>query len=53
MSFNPAPLDEAAQWIAKARAFWGGRLDALEAVLKAEDAAADATVQPPTSGDQS
>ncbi len=52
VSFNPAPLDEAAQWIAKTRAFWGGRLDALEAVLKAGDAAGTAS-QPPTSGDQS
>ncbi len=49
VSFNPASLDEAAQWIARTRAFWGSRLDALESVLKAEDAAG----QPPTSGDQS
>jgi DNA-binding transcriptional ArsR family regulator len=40
VSFNPAPLDEAMAWIRKTRAFWNGRLDALDALLKAEDAAA-------------
>jgi DNA-binding transcriptional ArsR family regulator len=40
VSFNPAPLDEAKAWIEKTRAFWNTRLDALEALLKAEDAAA-------------
>ncbi len=39
LSFNPAPLDEVAAWIARQRAFWTARLDALDALLKAEDAA--------------
>ncbi|HET6762676.1 MAG TPA: metalloregulator ArsR/SmtB family transcription factor [Longimicrobiaceae bacterium] len=37
LSLNPAPLDEAAEWIARKRDFWTGRLDALEAALRAED----------------
>jgi DNA-binding transcriptional ArsR family regulator len=36
LSFNPRPLDEAADWIARQRAFWTERLDALDALLKAE-----------------
>ena len=36
LSFNPRPLDEAADWIAIQRAFWTERLDALDALLKAE-----------------
>jgi DNA-binding transcriptional ArsR family regulator len=39
VSFDPAPLIEAAAWIDKQRAFWIERLDVLERVLKAEDAA--------------
>jgi DNA-binding transcriptional ArsR family regulator len=41
LSFNPAPLDEAAAWIEAQRAFWNARLDALEALLKEEDEAQD------------
>src|SRR5918992_2851530 len=33
MSFNPKPLDEAAAWIDRQRAFWTARLDALEREL--------------------
>ncbi len=40
VSFNPAPLDDVSAWIEKRRAFWTARLDALDALLKAEDAAA-------------
>jgi len=40
VSFNPASLDEASAWIEKTRTFWNSRLDALDALLKAEDAAA-------------
>lgn len=40
VSFNPAPLDEVSLWIEKRRAFWTAKLDALEALLKAQDAAA-------------
>jgi DNA-binding transcriptional ArsR family regulator len=35
--FDPAPLNEAAAWIERQRAFWNTRLDALEAALRAED----------------
>ena len=37
VAFNPEPLDQAAAWIAKTRAFWNSRLDSLEALLAAED----------------
>jgi len=37
VSFRPEPLDEASAWIEKRRAFWTQRLDALDALLKAED----------------
>jgi DNA-binding transcriptional ArsR family regulator len=40
LSFNPKPLDEAAAWIEEKRAFWNTRLDALDALLQAEDRAA-------------
>lgn len=42
LSLDPKPLDEAAAWMAKARAFWASRLDRLEAALRAEDAVAAA-----------
>jgi len=38
LAFNPAPLESAADWIERHRSFWTGRLDALEAALRAEDA---------------
>ncbi|GMW00968.1 MAG: hypothetical protein AMXMBFR84_21050 [Candidatus Hydrogenedentota bacterium] len=41
LSLDPAPLDEAAQWIAAQRALWTRRLDALEALLNAEDREAE------------
>ena len=37
LSFNPQPLDEAAAWIEKQRAFWTDRLDALERALGEPD----------------
>jgi DNA-binding transcriptional ArsR family regulator len=40
LSFNPEPLDEAAIWIEAQRALWTARLDALDALLQAEDRAA-------------
>jgi DNA-binding transcriptional ArsR family regulator len=46
LTFNPAPLDEAAAWIASQQATWQQRFDALEALLAAEDAAAAG--HPPT-----
>ena len=38
LSYRPEPLDEAAQWIVQTRTFWGSRLDALERLLREEDA---------------
>jgi DNA-binding transcriptional ArsR family regulator len=43
LSLDPAPLDEAAVWIEATRAFWNARLDALDAMLEAEDQAASRT----------
>jgi DNA-binding transcriptional ArsR family regulator len=40
LSLNPRPLDDLAAWIAAQRAAWTARLDVLEALLRAEDAAA-------------
>lgn len=40
LSLNPQPLDAAAAWIETQRALWTRRLDALEGLLRAEDAAA-------------
>ena len=34
LSVDPAPLDEAAAWIERQRAFWTARLDALERELR-------------------
>lgn len=45
LSLNPAPLDEAAAWIESMRALWTARLDALDAMLKAEDRAASTPVK--------
>lgn len=42
LSLNPHPLDEAAAWIETQRTLWTRRLDALEGLLRAEDAAAAA-----------
>ncbi len=39
LSINPQPMDEAAAWIAEQKAFWTSRLDTLEALLRADDAA--------------
>lgn len=43
LSINPAPVDEALQWLQAQRDAWTARLDILEAVLRAEDEAAAAT----------
>ena len=37
LSFNRQQLDELANWIETQRAVWNARLDALEALLRAED----------------
>jgi hypothetical protein len=39
LSLDPRPLDDAAAWIEAQRAAWTARLDALDALLKSEDAA--------------
>jgi DNA-binding transcriptional ArsR family regulator len=39
LSFNPAPLDAAAEWMRSQRALWTARLEALDALLQAEDRA--------------
>jgi len=39
LSFDPAPMNEALTWMETHRRFWTQRLDALEAALRAEDAA--------------
>ena len=39
LSYRPEPLDTAAKWIAETRTFWATRLDALEKLLRDEDAA--------------
>ncbi len=39
ISFDPAPLDEAAGWIAAQRAFWTARLDDLERALREPETA--------------
>ena len=37
LSFNPVPLDAAAEWMRSQRALWTARLEALDAMLRAED----------------
>jgi DNA-binding transcriptional ArsR family regulator len=39
LSANLAPLAEATAWMEKQRSIWGARLDALDALLEAEDRA--------------
>ncbi|HQW07093.1 MAG: winged helix-turn-helix transcriptional regulator [Flavobacteriales bacterium] len=39
LSYRAEPLDAAAKWIDETRDFWASRLDALEQLLRAEDAA--------------
>lgn len=38
LSFNPEPFEKATEWMERHRAFWTARLDALESILRAEDA---------------
>jgi DNA-binding transcriptional ArsR family regulator len=46
LSLNPRPLDEAAAWIETQRVLWSRRLDTLEGLLRAEDAAAADAAEP-------
>jgi DNA-binding transcriptional ArsR family regulator len=45
LSFNRETLDEVAKWIEAQRAMWISRLDALDALLQAEDLAATKTLE--------
>jgi len=47
LSLERGPFDELTEWMLKTRDFWSGRLDELEAALRAEDAIAKAK-KPPT-----
>ena len=38
LSLDRKPLNDVTEWMVKMRDFWSNRLDALEAVLRAEDA---------------
>lgn len=40
LTFNTAPFDELAEWMTTQRTLWMNRLDALDAILRAEDRAA-------------
>src|SRR5262245_10078563 len=50
LSLSSAPLDEAARWIETQRALWNTQLDALDAMLKAEDAGAKRSRPKPRKG---
>jgi DNA-binding transcriptional ArsR family regulator len=39
LSFDPKPLHEVGDWVQRHRELWTRRLDALEAALRADDAA--------------
>ena len=43
LSFNPAPLDAAAEWMRSQRALWTARLVTLDEMLRAEDSATPTT----------
>ena len=45
---EPGPLASAQQWLGFYERFWTGRLDALEALLRQDDAAQSATPKTPT-----
>ncbi|HEY0018408.1 MAG TPA: metalloregulator ArsR/SmtB family transcription factor [Longimicrobium sp.] len=45
LSIDPQPLDAAAEWINAQRALWTARLDALDALLQAEDRAAGTSTE--------
>jgi DNA-binding transcriptional ArsR family regulator len=46
VSYQAAPLEEAAAWLNRQQAFWHARLDALEAALHADGAAAQPQQEP-------
>jgi DNA-binding transcriptional ArsR family regulator len=48
LSFDPAPLDDAATWISAQQAMWQQRFDTLDSLLSAEDAEAASERMEPT-----
>jgi DNA-binding transcriptional ArsR family regulator len=46
VSYQAAPLEEAAAWLNRQQAYWHARLDALETALHADDTAAQLQQQP-------
>jgi DNA-binding transcriptional ArsR family regulator len=44
LRFRPEPLSEAQQWIASQQAFWASRLQAIDDLLTAEDAASETSL---------
>lgn len=44
LRFRPEPLSEAQRWIAAQQAFWASRLQAIDYLLTAEDAASEIPV---------
>lgn len=50
LSLDPRPLDEVAAWIEAQRSAWTARLDALDALLQAEDRAAGVPSSPQPKG---
>ena len=49
LSFSPAPLDAAVEWMERQRSLWSARLRALDAMLQAEDARAAGAARKPRS----
>jgi DNA-binding transcriptional ArsR family regulator len=45
---NPVPLASAHQWLSDYERFWTNRLDALERLLRDQDASRSPTIKPPT-----
>lgn len=45
LSLEPKPFDDLTRWMQETREFWSGRLDELEAALRAEDAITKAKKQ--------
>ena len=48
LALEPKPFDELTRWMHDMREFWNSRLDRLEAALRADDAIAKASSQPPS-----
>ena len=51
-SINPQPMSAADAWLAKYRAFWAARLQALKAMLESEESAATSPAPPTASSPQ-